>query len=74
MVTKSKFVISNHPIKRGRSKIEYEVGNYHPCPTCHSSNAKIVWINKEKNAIAIQCPRSRHEHKKNAVILLDLNK
>ncbi|MDH5374511.1 MAG: hypothetical protein OEZ21_01360 [Candidatus Bathyarchaeota archaeon] len=51
--------------------MEYKIGKHRYCPKCGSERAKIVWISKDGNTIAVQCPTSGYQHKERAVMLID---
>ena len=54
----------------------FNVGDSHKCPEGHT--ARIVWINEDKTAIAVKCPRkhlrkvvkNRKIYDKNVVFLI----
>ena len=52
--------------------MKYKVGEHHRCPTCGNRRAKIIWISEDGKTIGVQCPRSGHEHKRDAVMLIDV--
>ena len=54
--------------------MKYKVGERHHCPKCGSGKAEIVWISEDGKTVAVQCPASGHEHKKDAVMLVDVEK
>jgi len=55
-------------------KVKYKVGEHYHCPKCGSGRAKIVWISEDGKTIAVQCPRSGYQHKKDAVVLVNVEK
>ena len=54
--------------------MKYKVGEHYHCPKCGSGRAKIVWISEDGKTIAVQCPRSGYQHKKDAVVLVNVEK
>ncbi len=51
-------------------KMEFKVGERYRCPKCGSGKAKIIWISEDGKTIAVQCPTSGYQHKRDAVMLI----
>jgi len=52
--------------------VKFEVGQHLHCPTCGNRRAQIVWISEDGKTIGVKCPTSGHQHKKDAVTLVDV--
>ena len=52
--------------------MKFEVGQHLHCPKCGHRRAQIVWISEDGKTIGVQCPTSGHQHKKDAVMLVDV--
>jgi len=52
--------------------MKYKVGEHLHCPKCGHRRAQIVWISEDGKTIGVKCPTSGHQHKKDAVILVDV--